>query len=344
MVAQVPQSALHANFQIRSVITCNLFPFKPFEELGFRAKFLQKEPIISKIILVQVNSDKACLTISPKGNLHEALTTASSFLSLNAGVDYVVLVTDEVDFKDLERKYPAINFISADFLGEETFNNMNGIYSKLEFAYASTPFAIKHLLSNFYKQILFLKLETLVLGDLNPLFNELDLSSAIVTPHLLLPKASSTNMRQELDVLMAGTYNGGVVGFRDTHDALTFLTWWGQKTVNQCFRDVSNGLHFEQRWLDFILSLIPDVGVIRNRGINVAHWNLHERPINIVNGCYFVGADQCLVFRFSGFDIRNPAHLSKYKPDLSETDLGDAVSIFRMYKKLLDQHKTLLGI
>jgi hypothetical protein len=296
------------------------------------------------ISLMQVNSDRACLTISPRSNLHEALTTATSFLSHNAGVDYIVLVTDKVDFKDLEKKYPSINFISADFLEDEILNNMNKLYSKLEFAYAITPFAIEHLLSNFYKKILFLKLETLVLGNLNLLFDELDFNSAIITPHLLFPEVSATNIGQELDVLMAGTYNGGIVGFRKTNEALAFLTWWGQKTVNQCFRDISNGLHFEQRWLDFILSLVSDVGIIRNQGINVAHWNLHERTIKIVNGSFFIGADQCLVFRFSGFDTRKPFRLSKYKPDLNERDLGDAVSVFRIYKKSLSQHKTLLGI
>jgi hypothetical protein len=283
------------------------------------------------------------LTICPRSHLHEALTTADSFLSYNKTSDFIILVTDQTDFTELQEFYPSITFKSIDFLDFKILSEMFDIYSELELAYALTPFAIRYLLEQSYEQVLFLKLETLVLEDLNPLFIELNLKSAIVTPHLLFPNISDVNINQEVDVLVAGVYNAGIVGFRNTTEALVFLNWWGQKTKSQCFRDISNGLHFEQRWLDFITSYIVDLGVVRNAGVNVAHWNLHERKLKIVNGMLYAGGDKCLVFRFSGYDENNSANLSRHKSDISELNLGAAGYAFTKYKEELRRHKVFLG-
>jgi hypothetical protein len=177
------------------------------------------------------------------------------------------------------------------------------------------------------------------LGDLESLFLKLNLSSAIVTPHLLSPDISTLNIKQEIEVLLAGTFNGGVVGFRNTSEALMYLDWWSQKTKSQCYRDVSNGLHFEQRWLDFITSFVSDLEIIRNKGINVAHWNLQERNLKIKDGHLYAGSDKCLIFRFSGFDETNPIDLSRYKPNLSEKELAAAGPTFEKYKSELRRFK-----
>lgn len=297
----------------------------------------------SRFITVRKNTNRACLTISPQSKLHEALTTATSFLEYNKEIEYVILVTDQMDLAGLQSRYPAITFLSTNFLDDEILKRMTKIYSKMEFAYAMTPFAIKYLLANSYGQVLFLKLETLVLGDLGPLFTKLDLNSAIVTPHLLSLDATVAKISQEVDVLLAGVFNGGVVGFANTPEALKYLDWWSHKTKSQCFLDVSNGLHYEQRWLDFITSFVSDFSIIGNRGVNVAHWNLHERDLNMKDGLLYAGSEKCLVFRFSGFDENNPINLTRYKPNLSEKDLAAAHSVFDKYKKELLRHKVLLG-
>ena len=304
---------------------------------------LHKSHILDEVNLLQNRYRITGLTISPQSHLHEALTTADSFLEHNKDIDYTILVTDQEDFTELQKFYPSISFKCVNDINYEILNEISEIYTELEFAYALTPFVIKHLLDKSYDQVLFLKLETLVLGKLDPLFIELNHRSAIVTPHLLFPDISVTNINQEVDVLMAGVFNGGIVGFRNTTEALKYLNWWGQKTKSQCFRDISNGLHFEQRWLDFITSYIVDLGVVRNAGVNVAHWNLHERKLKIVNGMLYAGGDKCLVFRFSGYDENNSANLSRHKSDISELNLGAAGYAFTKYKEELRRHKVFLG-
>jgi hypothetical protein len=304
---------------------------------------MKPEAIRSIFIIVWKNIKRACLTISPQGKLHEAITTATSFLEYNQKIDYIILVTDQIDLMELQSNYPSITFISTSFLEEKILMTMRENYSTMEFAYAMTPFAIKHLLQTTYGQVLFLKLETLVLGDLGPLFTKLDVHSAIVTPHLLSPNATPANISQEIDVLLAGVFNGGVVGFSNTPEALTYLAWWSEKTESQCFLDVSDGLHYEQRWLDFMPSFVSRLSIIRSKGVNVAHWNLHERDLQMQDGLLFAGSEKCLVFRFSGFDETNPVNLTRYKPNLSGKDLSAASSVFEKYKRELRRHKALLG-
>ena len=78
------------------------------------------------------------LTISPKSHLHEALSTADSFLEHNKDIDYTILGTDQEDFTELQKFYPSISFKSVYVIDYEILHEKSEIYAELEFAYAST--------------------------------------------------------------------------------------------------------------------------------------------------------------------------------------------------------------
>ncbi|MCS7044383.1 MAG: hypothetical protein NZR01_16485 [Bryobacteraceae bacterium] len=210
-------------------------------------------------------------------------------------------------------------------------------YGEQELTYALTPFLLRHLLETGFDAVLFLKQETMVLGRLDPLLEMLARHSVVLTPHLLEPPRGRQARLRELNVLRAGIFNGGVVGFRRTAESLALLDWWARRCACLCRLDVENGLHFEQRWLDFFPSLAPGLGIVRDPGINVGHWNLPERRIEIRNGQILACGLPCRIFRFSGYDPARPGTVSRYRPDWQVADTGPAAEVFRRYQALLEQ-------
>ena len=71
-------------------------------------------------------------------------------------------------------------------------------------------------------------------------------------------------------------------------------------------------------------SLFGDVGVLRDRRINVGHWNLPERSVEDVR-----------LFRFSGYEPDAPERATRYADRLATESLGGAGEHFERYRAAL---------
>lgn len=112
--------------------------------------------------------------------------------------------------------------------------------------------------------MLFLKQESLVLGGLASVFDG-GSHSLILTPHLLKPLPGKDRVARELNILQAGSFNGGFVGVSDNGPARAFLKWWQERVFRHSQLDVAAGMHYEQLGLiwrhpflrEFIYCAIP---------------------------------------------------------------------------------------
>jgi len=209
-------------------------------------------------------------------------------------------------------------------------------YGEMELSYALTPFVIEHLLRAGLDAVVFLKQETMVLDRFDVLFDQLENASILLTPHFLEPPGGSDAFLREWNVLRAGVFNGGVLGFSNCDEAMRVLAWWRQRTLEWCLLDVEEGLHYEQRWLDFVPSLAPASGIVRDPGINVGHWNLRERRIEVRGGRVTACGAPCRIFRFSGYDPELPERITRYSRRLV-AEAGAAAEVFGMYQRLLEE-------
>lgn len=120
--------------------------------------------------------------------------------------------------------------------------------------------------------------------------------SVALTPHLLTTKLPS----HVLIIMRAGIYNGGVIAVRNDGDGMAFLEWWQQCVATSCVRDPCGGVSADQRWLDLAVALFPFVRVIRDPGLNVGYWNLHERLLSAPGGEVMVNGKHVLrIYHFS---------------------------------------------
>ncbi|MES2819287.1 MAG: hypothetical protein V4812_09930 [Pseudomonadota bacterium] len=276
----------------------------------------------------------AAATIVAKCNLALARVTAQSFRAEHPDIPFFVLVTDEIEGY-FEPDQEAFELLSIDDLGKQALLSWCFRYDQLPLSYALTPGLLEYLLDRGFEQVLFIKQESLVLGRLSSVLDLLPQCSITLTPHLLKPLQGPGCERRELDILQAGTINGGLIGIRDTTTTRAALAWWRQRVEYNCLHDVAAGMHYEQRWLDLLPCFFADVRIIRDPGCNVGHWHLPERTVRIEGQQVHADDHPCSLFRFSGFEPTQPLQATRYFERLTTTEMGDAGQVFARYHRLL---------
>jgi hypothetical protein len=107
----------------------------------------------------------------------------------------------------------------------------------------------------------------------------------------------------------AGIFNLGFIGV--SQSGKEFLQWWHERLQTEAVVDLANALFTDQRWIDFVPSLFPCT-ILRDAGLNVAYWNLHERTLTTENNTIRVNGDTLKFFHFSGLDPAAPWQLTKH--------------------------------
>ncbi len=279
----------------------------------------------------------AAATIVSRSRFSLGRATARSFREHHAGVPFFLLLADEPHERIRAGAEP-FTMLTLDALRIPEPCRFRFRYGEMQLSYAATPFLIAHLLGEGFEGVLFLKQETMVLDRLDPLFEMLRRHSVLLTPHLLDPPEGGGAFERERNVLRAGVYNGGVIGFSRCEEAVRVLEWWKARTWRWCLLDVEQGLHYEQRWLDFVPSLAPRCGIVRDPGVNVGHWNLPERRIALDGGLVTACGAPCRIFRFSGYDPDRPDRITRYNRTATVEQAGAAVaSVFAHYQALLEE-------
>ncbi len=277
----------------------------------------------------------AAATIASKSRWALARATAKSFLEHNPGIPFYALLADE-DEGLIDPDREPFSIIRLDQLGLPEKDRFCFQYSEMELSYALTPYLIEYLLNNGFDGALFLKQETMVLDGLGPIWEKLREHPVVVTPHLLEPGIGDEALAWEINVLRAGIFNGGVVAFSGHDEGREFLSWWKEMTSRECFLAIEKGLHYEQRWLDFVPTFVPSCHVLRDPGINVGHWNLFQRRVAVSpDGRVTACGVSCRIFRFSGYEPDNPERSSKYNVAVTMDRAGAAAQMFERYRSLL---------
>ena len=145
-------------------------------------------------------------------------------------------------------------------------------YPQQPLSYACTPYLLAYLVKRGFSRVIFIKQESLVLGDLTPVFDLLEQTSIVLTPHLVAPLAGADRIERELNILQSGTFNVGMLGVAATPVAARFLEWWQDRVYAHCRHAIAAGMHYEQRWLD----LVP--GLFERRPCT-ARSRLQRRPL-----------------------------------------------------------------
>ena len=201
---------------------------------------------------------------------------------------------------------------------------------------------------------LYLDSDVMVTGRLDAIFEELSRCSILLSPHCRSPVPLDAVDPHELNLIRNGTFNSGFLGMRRTPMAKQFLDWFRTRLHWYAFnghdrelralkeRFVS-GLFVDQVWLDLAPLYFDDVAFLEDRGANLAHWNLFERPLRRAEDGGILAAGAPVKFvHFSGWDASEPQRISHYAP-MYEQGGGVDATTRELWTELSLRYRDLLG-
>ncbi|MGX5389996.1 glycosyltransferase [Bacillus thuringiensis] len=113
-----------------------------------------------------------------------------------------------------------------------------------------------------------------------------------------------------------GKYQAGLIGFKNNKLGRAILQWWEEHCIEKCsdqFEETSWG---DQKYLDRIPSLFPNVKVLGNIGIDVAPWNLvmhNQHTIWKKEGVLYIDNTKLVAYHFGSILILNENKLDIWK-------------------------------
>lgn len=291
----------------------------------------------------------AVCTIIAKNYIALAKTLGDSLKAFHSITDFHVLVIDLFDmpFIYLELDQFILGLpTDLSTLSTEKFQQFACEYNLLELSTALKPFYLEHLLLQGYDKVIYLDPDILILQPLDHIFQALDTSNIVITPHLLDPIPLDDFYPNEINMLLAGTYNLGFIGVAQSQETHRFLTWWGERLERYCVTAPSEGLFVDQKWIDLVPGLFEKVQILTARGYNVAYWNLNARHLSERDNIYWVNNEPVVFFHFSGFNADSPTELSKHQNRLKVETLPTLAKLLQHYADLLkvngrDEYKSL---
>jgi hypothetical protein len=264
----------------------------------------------------------AAVTICAANFLGKALTLRTSFLALHPESDFYILLVEKKNVRLIERA-PEVSILWAEDLGIEGFLHYALKFDVVELSTNVKASILRRLLS-VYDKVLYLDPDTCLYADLDPVFEDLASCPIAVTPHTLTPVLDGRNPC-DVDFLRFGAFNLGFIGVSKCREAFAFLDWWSERCLSHGFYEPQLGLAVDQKWMDLGQSYFPGMKILRDPGLNVAFWNLHERVLSNRDGVWRVNdAVPLRFFHFSSFNPDHPhaiAHkqtrfVSESRPDL----------------------------
>jgi hypothetical protein len=278
--------------------------------------------------------ETAAVTICAANFLGKALALRQSYLVFHPESDFYILLIGRKR-GPAPAGLPGRGILWVEDLGIEGFPHYAFKFDVVELSTNVKPAVLAALLAR-YSTVLYLDPDIRVYARLEPAWERLGSDPIVVTPHTLTPVMDGRTP-SDLEFLRFGAFNLGFIGVRRSGEALAFLAWWSERCLNHGYYEPQRGLAVDQKWVDLAPSFFPGIAILRDPGLNVAFWNLHERVLSRRDGVWLVnGAVPLRFFHFSSFSPNHPHAIARKQSRFvsgSRPDLHD----------LLDGYAAALG-
>lgn len=274
------------------------------------------------------------LTIIARNYLAQARVLMDSVAEHHPGAPLLVVLADEAKdgFQPEQERFQVMRSSELDLPDSQWFHFR---YNTLELTTAVKPYAMRKALELLgVKSVVYLDADIRLFARLDPVTAALEEASIVLTPHLLRG-VHADGLTVERQLLRTGAYNLGFIAVRGDAVAASFLSWWCDRLAEHCLVDFAAGLFVDQKWVDLVPGLFEGVRILREPGLNVAWWNLPERPLSLKDGSYRAAGDPLYFLHFSGFDPQRPEILSKHAT-------GDRTAVPAQVEKVLADYAGLL--
>jgi hypothetical protein len=239
------------------------------------------------------------VTFFDSGYLSRGLALIESIRKQGDSSLVLVVCMDEQTYKLLSSKAEELN-LKCRLIGDlvEAFPELfkaKANRSTIEFYFTLTPFVLKLALLDKPQDHVVLYLDADLYFFESPLFvvESLDTSSVALIKH---------NYPWFLRRLEAkyGTYNVGLLAFKNDEDGNRVLKWWALKCIEWCRDYPEKGKYADQGYLDNFAALTNNIQVLSNPGFNLAPWNSSSRRLRLESSRVSVNRNNLTFFHFHG--------------------------------------------
>lgn len=259
-------------------------------------------------------NSRIAYTLCSASHLAYAKTMADALVKHNPDYQVFIGLVDKIDNR-FDTSYFAPHIVlTIEEMQIETLPQMSSQYTILELSCALKPYMAQYLFQQYQpKTLIYTDTDIVYYHPLTVLEQALEQEDVLVTPHFTTP-LDNTHFPEEKEFLRSGLFNAGFFAMSNktaTHD---FLAWWSSRLKDLCYLNLPQGLGADQNWLNYVPVYFPTAGIYRNKGANVAYWNLHERQVTVNNNVLMVNnTDPLLFFHFSGYPLHSKEVMSKHQ-------------------------------
>lgn len=179
--------------------------------------------------------------------------------------------------------------------GDEALLAAKGNRSRAEYYFTCTPCLPLHVLARWPEVdlITYLDADLFFFAHPRPVFEELAGASVGIIAH---SNSSANRTRTRF-----GIYNVGWVSFRRDANGMECLRWWRERCIEWCYDRVEEHRYADQKYLDVWPDRFKGVRILRQKGANLAPWNIANYRIGVRDGRVNVDEDPLVFFHFQGF-------------------------------------------
>lgn len=276
-------------------------------------------------------------TIIARNYRGQAEVLAESFRQYHPDGAVTVLLVDDWE-RTIASRPGVYDVLRPEDLPIPRFEGMAAMYDVTELCTAVKPWLLRHLLDA-GEPVAYFDPDMCFYADLGDLSELASGHEIVLTPHITTPFPEDGHRPDNAFVLAAGAYNLGFIALGPGTASAGLLDWWSQRLRFDCLNDVRNGYFVDQRWFDLVPGMFPRTALVRDPGMNVAYWNLHERELRVdAGGARWVGDVPLRFFHFSGFDPRNPQELSRHQTRFQLSDAPALAELFTEYADRVAAH------
>lgn len=174
----------------------------------------------------------------------------------------------------------------------------------VEYYFTLSPCLPLYLLQKFnLPHICTLDADIFFFSSPEPLFNNLNNYSIIITPHKFSTEAEHLSCY--------GIYNVSFQIFKNDQWGMQCLNKWRSQCLNWCYdyMDEETGLFADQKYLDtWTTDYLGKVKVLDDNCSGIAPWNLNRFPVSYLNGLFEVQGNALVYYHYQHFKILNIWH------------------------------------
>lgn len=240
-----------------------------------------------------------------KNYLPKARILAYSLKKFHPDWEFVLLYSDTLPENFDLSEEPFDEVLLIENLGIENWKSWAFKHNIVELCTAVKGVAAELLATRKDAQkIMYLDPDIKVFNSLSELERLLDRYDVLLTPHILDVEVDDLSIiDNEISALKHGIYNLGFFAAKTSGQGLEFIRWWADRLRKFCYDDIPNGLFTDQKWCDLAPVFFSNLHIVRDRGYNVATWNISHRLLSIdENGTLLAGGVPLRFYHFTGYD------------------------------------------